>query len=1011
MTIDYREIVFESAIEAALLEQGYLKGSPADFDASLGLFRTRLIQFLKETQPKHWAALQTIYGASVENSIIQSIARTIQTHPKGLIGFLRDSAQGKYKDRGIELRMFFMKPDNDFNPDAVMNYLKNRLSITRQVHYSTKNNNSLDMVIDLNGFPLITLELKNPLTGQTFENAIHQYKHDRDPAEPIFRFNERSLVHFAMDTDEIHMATELKKEKSYFLPFNKGDGFGKGNPDHASGYKTTYLWEEILERDSFFDILQRFIELKIEEDKKSKKDKKKKIKKQLIFPRYHQLDAVRKIASHVYAEGTGQRYLIQHSAGSGKSNTIAWTAHRLASLANAEGKAIFNTVIVINDRIILDSQMQETIEQFDSTPGFVAYIDKGSTQLAEALNRGAKVIVTTLQKFPFVIGKLKDMPKGSKYAIIMDEAHSSQTGMSSTKMKDMLTYKSLEEAEETDSKEEDLLDVDDQINEVLAAYERRQNLSLFAFTATPKKKTMQMFGTKNAEGEFEAFHLYSMRQAIEEGFIHDVLKHYVTYDTYFKICKSVSDDPEVEQKKAKKMIARFVSIHPTNLSQKAEVIIEHFREHTKHRIGGSAKAMVVTGSRLHAKRYMDAFKDYLHKKGYDDLQVLVAFSGSVEDKELDQVVTEAGMNGIPDTQTADTFEEDEYKIMIVADKYQTGFDQPLLHTMYVDKKLTGIKAVQTLSRLNRTHPEKSDTFVLDFVNDREVIKKAFQPYYEKTEIDEETDPNLLYEYRRLLDEKRIYEENEINAFCDVFFQPKVKQSTTDQAKLYKILAAPERRFKEQSEDEQEDIKALLKRFISLYLFLTQLVEYEEEMKRYFAFVRLFYKKISDPIGKNGWVMDDDLVDLEYYRIKLAEEGAIELEKGASAPLTGGTGAGGKKQESYSYLSEIVKQINELFGTNLDGDIVSTQLFEVAEKFVSSPGMKEQVQNNSYDDFKYPFENQFIDGIVDSFEEQQEQLENESDQLNKLVQFVSTSDEGCKMISEAVGKIVYNLLKK
>jgi type I restriction enzyme R subunit len=1007
MTIDYREIVFESAIEHALIQHGYLKGNPAEFEASLGLFRSRLISFLQETQPKHWAALQTIYGASVEDSVIQSITRAIQTHPKGLIGFLRDSAQGKYKDRGIELRMFFMEPDNDFNPDAVANYIKNRLTVTRQVHYSIKNNNSLDVVIDLNGFPLITMELKNPLTGQTFENAIHQYKHDRDPAEPIFKFNERSLVHFAFDTDEIHMATELKKEKTYFLPFNKGDSFGKGNPIHESGYKTTYLWEEILQKDSFFDILQRFIELKIEENKKDKKKK----KKQLIFPRYHQLDAVRKIAAHVYENGSGQRYLIQHSAGSGKSNTIAWTAHRLASLSDEAGKAIFNTVVVITDRIVLDSQIQDTIRQFDSTPGFVAYIDKGSQQLADALSRGAKVIVTTLQKFPFVMGKLNGMPKSSKYAIIMDEAHSSQTGMTSTKMKDMLTYRSLEEAESVDERGEELLDVDDQIAEVLAAYERRQHLSLFAFTATPKKKTMQTFGSKDEDGDYQAFHLYSMRQAVEEGFIHDVLKHYTTYDTYFKITKSVVEDPEVDSKKTKRAIARFVSLHPTNLAQKAEIIIEHFRTFTKDKIGGQAKAMVVTSSRLHAKRYMNAFQDYLKNKAYTDLRVLVAFSGNVEDQELDEIVTEAGMNGFPDTATAEVFEEDEYKIMIVADKYQTGFDQPLLHTMYVDKKLTGIKAVQTLSRLNRTHPEKTDTFVLDFFNDRETIQKAFQPYYEQTTIDEETDPNLLYEYRRQLDETRIYEENEVQALCDVFFQPKAKQTASDQAKIYKILQTPEKRFRALSEEQQDDVKAMVKKFVSLYLFLSQMVEYEEDMKRYFTFIRLFYKKISDPIGKPGWELDSDLVDLEYYRIKKIDEGQIILEKGAEYPLTGGNGVGGKKGEDYKYLSEIVKQINDLFGTDLDGEIVSGQLYEVAEKFVSTPGMKEQVVNNSYEDFKYPFENQFIDGIVDSFEEQREQLENENDQLNKLVQFVSTSDEGCKMISDAVGKIVYNLLKK
>jgi len=1008
MTIDYREVVFEAAIEHVLLKQGYLKGNPAEFDPSLGLFSSRLIQFFKDSQPKAWEALEKIYGASVQNSVLNSITRAISSHPKGLIGFLRDSAQGKYKDRGIQLRMYYMKPDNDLNPDAVLNFQKNKLSITRQVHYSNKNNNSLDIVIDLNGFPIITMELKNPLTGQTYHDAMEQYKKDRDPGEPIFRFNERSLVHFALDTDEVYMTTELKKDKTYFLPFNKGDGFGKGNPLHPSGYKTAYMWEEILQKDSLFDILQRFIALKVEEEKKDKK----KVKKQLIFPRYHQLDAVRKLTEDVYKNGTGKRYLIQHSAGSGKSNTISWLAHRLASLADANGKVIFNTVIVITDRVVLDDQLQKNIRQFDFTPGFVAYIEEGSSQLADALTRGAKIIVTTLQKFPFVIGKLKEMPQDSTYAIIMDEAHSSQTGITSTKMKDLLTYKNLDDAAEKDAKEERSEDdIEDEINAVLAAYERKQNLSLFAFTATPKKKTMQLFGNVNTDGEYEPFHLYSMRQAIEEGFILDVLKNYTTYDTYFKICKKISEDPSVDKKRTKQGIARFVSLHPTNLAQKAEVIIEHFRTFTVNKIGGKAKAMVVTSSRLHAKRYMDAFRAYLKKKNYTDLHVLVAFSGTVFDEEFDEHKTEGQMNGFPDTQTKEMFEEDEYKIMIVADKYQTGFDQPLLHTMYVDKKLTGIKAVQTLSRLNRTHPEKHDTFVLDFVNDRETIRKAFQPYYERTEIDEPTDPNIVYEYRTKLDHYRIYEENEINAFCDTFYKQKAKQTQSDQAKLYSILGMPEKRYKELSEEDRDDVKAMMKKFISMYLFLSQLVEYDEDMKRYFTFIRLFYQKINVSKNDNSWSFNGDLVDLEYYRIQKVEEGNIELKKGVSEPLTGGTTSGGKKQNpEFDLLSKIINQVNEIFGVDLDDDIASQQLYQVAESFASAPGMKEQVQNNSYEDFKYPFENQFIDGIVDSFMDQKEQLANENVQLDKLIQFISTSDEGCKMISDVVGKIVYNLLK-
>ncbi len=1007
MTIDYREVAFESAIEHVLLRQGYLKGNPAEFDPYLGLFPARLINFIKDTQPKAWEALETIYGANVENSFLTSLTKAIKTHPKGLIGLLRDSAKGKYKDRGIPIRLFFLKPDNDLNPDAVANYHKNRLTITRQVKYSTKSNESIDVVIDLNGFPIITMELKNHLTGQSYEDAIEQYK-DRDPNEPIFLFNQRSLVHFAVDPDEVHMTTELKKEKTYFLPFNKGYEYGKGNPPHPSGYKTSYLWEEILQKDSLFDVLQNFIELKIEKDKKNKK----KDKKQLIFPRFHQLDAVRKIVDDVLANGPGKRYLIQHSAGSGKSNTIAWLSYRLASLADAEGNVVFNTVIVITDRVVLDTQIQDTIRQFDSTPGFVAYIDKDSNQLAEALSKGSKIIVTTLQKFPFVIEKIQSMPEDATYAIIMDEAHSSQTGITARKMKDILSYKNLNQAAEADALEEsDEPDIDDQIASILSAYKRKQNLSLFAFTATPKKKTLEMFGQINEEGKPEPFHLYSMRQAIEEGFILDVLKNYVTYETYFKICKAINDDPEVEKKTTMKGIARFVSLHPTNLSQKAEIIIEHFRNFTRHKIGGKAKAMVVTSSRLHAKRYMDAFQEYLKKKNYKDLHVLVAFSGKVHDEELDETKTESEMNGFPESQTKSKFEEDEYKILIVADKYQTGFDQPLLHTMYVDKKLSGVKAVQTLSRLNRTHPEKHDTFVLDFVNDRETIRKAFQPYYEKTEIDEPTDPNIVYEYKRLLDDLRIYEENEIDEFCKVFFQPKAKQTVSDQAKLYKILALPEKRFNYLTEDQKDDAKSMMKKFISQYLFLSQLIEYDEEMKRYFTFIRFLYQKINAGKKKNNNNFSNDLVDLEYYRIQKVAEGAIELEKGASEPLTGGKVAGGKtRKPEYTLLSEIVNQINELYGLDLDDEVVSEQLYQVAESFANMPGMKEQVLNNSYNDFRYPFQNQFIDGIIDSFMEQKKELDHENKQLDKLMEFIASSDEGCKMISEVVGKIVYNMIK-
>jgi type I restriction enzyme, R subunit len=1015
MTTDIREQAFERAIEHALLQHGYRKGLPGEFDASLGLFPSRLLDFIRDTQLNAWQALCKIHGASVEQNVIHAITRAIQAHPKGLIGLLRDSAQGKFKDRGIPIRLFFLKPDNDLNPDAKNNYNKNRLTVTRQVRYSTKNGNSLDMVIDLNGFPLITMELKNPLTGQAVKNAINQYKNDRDPSELIFRFNERALVHFAVDPDEVFMTTKLDKKDTFFLPFNKGNGFGKGNPSNLDGYKTSYLWEQVLAPDSLFDLLQKFIELQVkEETKKGKKIK----KSQLIFPRYHQFDAVNKIEAHAKANGTGHRYLIQHSAGSGKSNTLGWTAYRLASVADAAGNAIFNSVIVVTDRVVLDQQLQETIRQFDATPGFVAYIDKDSAQLANALTKGSKIIITTLQKFPFVIGKLNELPKDHTYAVIMDEAHSSQTGTVAKKTKDILSYKGLSDAQVQDAMEDQEVDVDEQIAQIMAEYNRKKNLSLFAFTATPKKKTMEMFGTPGPDGKPIPFHLYSMRQAIEEGFIHDVLKKYTTYKTYFEITKKIEDDPDVERRKTARGVARFVELHPTNLSQKAEIIIEHFRQHIRYRIGGAAKAMVVTSSRLHAKRYMQAIQDYIKKKGYN-LGVLVAFSGKIDDHELDELgVTEASMNQFPDTQTAEAFhdgrDDQEYHLMIVADKYQTGFDEPRLYAMYVDKKLTGIKAVQTLSRLNRTCPGKDGTFVLDFVNERETILKAFQPYYEQTEIDAPTDPNIVYDFQRLLDQKHIYTDQEIEAVCKVYFDPAWKQTKAHHARLYKELALPEQRFDALSEEEQDDALALMKKFISVYLFLSQLIEYGEEMKRYYTFIRFLHEKLRvKNIANSVFFFNSNLVDLEYYRLKMMEEGAIELEQGAEAPLTGHSKATGKgkSEDEYKPLSEIVKLINERFGTNLDPDTVGQQLHTVAETFGNMPGMEQQAKNNSFDDFMSPFADQFIDGMVDSVMSQKDQLNHENDQLDKLVEFISASDEGCQMISDAVGRLVYNMLKK
>ena len=606
------------------------------------------------------------------------------------------------------------------------------------------------MTLSLNGIPVATVELKNPLTGQRVEDARRQYQQDRDPREPIFEFKRRTLVHFAADTESVLMTTRLAGRATHFLPFNKGCDGGAGNPPDPAGrtYRTAYLWEEVLQRDSLLDLLARFIHLQIDE-KRDEQGRKVKTES-MIFPRYHQLQAVRLLVAAARKEGVGRNYLIEHSAGSGKSNTIGWLTHRLASLHDAVNQRVFDSVIVVTDRVVLDQQLQDTIYQFEHKRGVVQRIDESSRQLAAALESAVPVIITTLQKFPFVSRQLLKLAeergesgtgtlKTRRCAVIIDEAHSSQGGETAADLKEVLGGEGLRDEAKKRAAEEGRDDMEELFRS-MAKRGRQTNLSFFAFTATPKHKTLAVFGR---DGLPE--HRYTMRQAIEEEFILDVLKHYTSYATYFKLLKACEDDPNVERKKAAQALARFMKLHPHNIAQKTEVMVEHFQAVTRHKIGRRAKAMVVTGSRLEAVRYKQSFDRYIHEKGYA-IKSLVAFSGTVQDDKLAGVTyTEAGMNhGISEKELPEKFTTQEYQVLLVAEKYQTGFDQPLLHTMFVDKRLAGIQAVQTLSRLNRIHPLKEDTFVLDFVNDREEIREAFKTYYEGAEMGEQVDPARMY---------------------------------------------------------------------------------------------------------------------------------------------------------------------------------------------------------------------------------------------------------------------------
>lgn len=964
------ENTFETALVQSLKEHGgYTEGNAPDYSPELGMFKYEVIKFLQESQPKRWEKISAIHGADANNRVIQRLYKELDL--RGSLDVLRNG----FVDYGVRFQMAFFQPASGLNPDAVDLYNKNNLKVYRQIHYSTKNKNSVDVLLSLNGIPVATLELKNQFTGQNVGNALKQYSSTRDNREILFAFKKRCLVHFAVDQDEVFMTTNLNGSKTYWLPFNKGSNNGKGNPQNPNGYRTAYLWENILQKDSWMEIIQRFVHLQTEEIEVDGKIYK---KEKLIFPRYHQLDAVREISKKVLEVGTGKNYLIQHSAGSGKSNSIAWLAYRLSSLHNATDERIFDSVIVVTDRKVLDQQLQNTIYQFEHKTGVVQKIDKDSTQLALALGYGTNIIITTLQKFPFVVDKVGELPE-RKYAVIIDEAHSSQGGEASKKLKEVLASKSLEDATKEDLEEDYTGDdfIREQIEKSAAARGHQHNISFFAFTATPKYKTLQVFGDKDENGKPKPFHLYSMRQAIEEGFILDVLQNYITYELYFKLTKAIEEDPNLNKKKAAKAIGKFVSLHPHNLAQKTEIIIEHFRNIVSKKIGGKAKAMLVCGSRLHAKRYYEEFEKYIKKKGYEnEIKILVAFSGKVIDDNAPDGVSEPEMTGYSEKELPTIFERNEYKILIVADKYQTGFDQPLLHTMYVDKKLSGVKAVQTLSRLNRMHPGKEDTFILDFVNDRQTILDSFQPYYEVTSVTEETDINHLYDLKSRLDEFQVYWTQEIEAFAKVYFDPKTKLNNSKQQKyLYTYTDPAVDRFKAIAEEEKQDeFKKGLRSWTNLYAFLSQIIPFiDSESEKFYAYAKLLQTRLPKRELSESLHLDDE-VALEYYRLQKIKEGSIELQKGEEGELSGISEAGLKRaKDEEALLSEIINVLNDRFGTEFDE---ADKLFfdQIETELMEDETLQTQARVNKIDTFKFAFNDKFIDKLIGRIDQNQEIFE-------------------------------------
>ena len=931
----HTERSFESGIETSLTNSGgYEKRSPSAYGEELALFPDDVTGFLRDSQPAKWEALEALLGPKTAGTVLDSLSKELEL--KGTLHVLRHG----FKCYGKTFSMAWFRPNTTMNPEAADNYARNRLTVTRQVTFTSvmkkangKNRRCfIDVTLAVNGIPVVTAELKNQITKQRAADAMRQYKVDRDQRDLLFAFKKRALVHFAVDPDEVWMTTRLKGMETDFLPFNRGNNHRAGNPPVEGNWKTHYLWDEVLQRDSLLEILQRFMHIEVKERQvKTDKGVRTVRKEAMIFPRYHQLDAVRKLVAHAKAQGAGRNYLVQHSAGSGKSNSIAWLSHRLASLHDKHDEKVFHSVIVVTDRRVLDQQLQETIYQFEHKTGVVEKIDEDTRQLARALSQGTPIVITTIQKFPFISQALSTLERkgsdvkidtaGKRFAVIVDEAHSSQSGETATTLRGMLNKEGIEAAVATQLSDEEDCDLSDDTKVAVlrdALQRARQpNLSFFAFTATPKFKTKALFDEPGPSG-MSPFHEYSMRQAIGEGFIMDVLQNYTTYKRFFGLIKQIEDDPDVPRRKAAKALTRYLELHPVNIEQVVSVIVEHFRLYVMHELGGRAKAMVVTGSRLAAVKYKLALDRYIKERGYTNIRSLVAFSGTVEDPDdPESSYTEVGMNdGLAESELPEAFERDDYRVLLVAEKYQTGFDQPLLQTMYVVKKLAGVQAVQTLSRLNRIAAGKSRIFVLDFANDESDIYTAFKPYYEATPIGENADPHRLSELQHRLLERAIFTPADVTAFVAVWYRGKRDHSATDHREMNAALDVVVQRFREREEEEQEEFRGQLTAYRNLYAFLSQIIPYQDtDLERLYAFVRNLLAKLPPPGDGQAFDLDDE-VALRFFRLQQMTEGSIDLSDGDADPLKGPTdvGTAAAKDEEVT-LSSLIDRLNERFGTS------------------------------------------------------------------------------------------------
>lgn len=947
----HQEKIFEAHIVACLTaEQGYIERDCAShYDVAHGLDTELLFRFLQTTQPDAWQTLEEHYSAQAEAEVLKRLERALKDNPTHVV--LRD---GIKLVPNIHFTLCYFQPASNLNPDLTRLYEANILSVMRQVTYSARNKNAIDLVTFVNGIPVATFEVKNLLTGQNFKHAERQYMTDRSPAgEPLLTFKRGAIVHFALDQDNVSMTTRLMNGKTRFLPFNRGRNGGAGNPDVPGENRVAYLYKNlpeskaVLSREVLLDLIGRFIHLERGGGKEV-----------LIFPRFQQFDAVRKLLSDAGERGAGQNYLIQHSAGSGKSNTIAWTAHQIINLHDDNDEPLFDSAIIVTDRLILDRQLQNTIGGLAQTAGVVKKIDGTSRDLKDAILSGARVIITTIQKFGTEHLATISGQSARNFAVIIDEAHSSQSGKAAQAMSDALTR------DATSS-----VDIEDMVLAFQKARGPQKNISFLAFTATPRNVTLERFGRIGSDGKPHPFHLYSMRQAIEEEFIVDVLKNYMTYKAYYQLEKTIEDDPALTGRKAQARVARYASLHPSAIDQKVEVIVEHFRRHVATKLKGQAKAMIVTQSREHALRYWQRLGEYIASKGYTNLKALVAFSG---DLTVDgNVWTEATANGFAETELPKRFDTDEYQILVVAEKYQTGFDQPKLVAMYVDKKLAGLQAVQTLARLNRSYGHDKPTYVLDFQNTMEDIKEAFAPFYEATALEERTDLNQIYDLEQRISNATYVRKDEVERFADQFFKGDL--TTQDRLGLEgTVRLAVERFILDEDEAQKEEFRQLVKSFLRFYAFVAQVVSLKDGwLEKLYAYASWLSRLLPSRDVPADIAITDDMLNLSAFRLQEGEAGSASLSPGETSELQPITefGANPYTEDEEQSLSEIIDAFNERHGTDFSRE--DFLRVERVNREIMNDDMSEMIRNNPADVVFNAFSQAFFQGMVREFQRDNE----------------------------------------